>query len=57
MTKTVARIGAAAALLLVQAGVSLAADIKVFSTIGVQSALEELAPKFEKTSGHKLNIT
>ncbi|HEY6859547.1 MAG TPA: molybdate ABC transporter substrate-binding protein [Pseudolabrys sp.] len=57
MTKTVARIVAAAALLLVQAGFSSAADIKVFSTIGVQSALEELAPKFEKTSGHKLNIT
>jgi molybdate transport system substrate-binding protein len=57
MTKTVGRIVAAAALLLVQAGFSSAADIKVFSTIGVQSALEELAPKFEKASGHKLNIT
>ena len=38
-------------------GFAPAADIKVFSTIGVQSALEELAPQFEKASGHKLNIT
>jgi molybdate transport system substrate-binding protein len=34
-----------------------AAEIKVYSTIGVQAALEELTPKFEKASGHKLNIT
>ena len=34
-----------------------AAEIKVFSTIGVQAALEELAPKFEKATGHKLTIT
>ncbi len=34
-----------------------AADLKVFSTIGVQSALEALAPKFEKQSGDTLNIT
>jgi len=34
-----------------------ATEVKVFSTIGVQAALEELAPKFEKASGHKLAIT
>ncbi len=34
-----------------------AADVKVFSTIGVQAALEDLAPKFEKATGHKLTIT
>lgn len=34
-----------------------AAEIKIFSTIGVQSALEELTPKFEKATGHKLTIT
>ena len=33
------------------------AEIKVYSTIGVKSALEELAPKFEKATGNKLNIT
>ena len=34
-----------------------AAEIKVFSTIGVQAALEELTPKFEQATGHKLAIT
>ena len=35
----------------------VAADLKVFSTIGVQGAVEELVPQFEKASGHKLAIT
>src|SRR4029077_9984212 len=47
----------AIALLFLSAQVASAAEIKVFSTIGVQAALEELAPKFEKASGHKLAIT
>jgi molybdate transport system substrate-binding protein len=51
------RIAAIAVFLLAQAGLVSAAEIKVFSTIGVQSALEELAPKFEQATGHKLNIT
>ena len=34
-----------------------AAEIKVLATIGVQSVMEELAPRFEKASGHKLTIT
>jgi molybdate transport system substrate-binding protein len=34
-----------------------AAEIKVYSTIGVKSVLEELAPKFEKATGNRLNIT
>jgi molybdate transport system substrate-binding protein len=34
-----------------------AAEIKVFSTIGVKSVLEELAPKFEQASGNKLIVT
>jgi molybdate transport system substrate-binding protein len=34
-----------------------AATITVFCTIGVQSAVEELMPKFEKATGHKLAIT
>ena len=57
MIGTFARIAGATALLLAQVAFSPAAEIKVFSTIGVQSALEELAPQFEKASGHKLNIT
>src|SRR5262245_18670711 len=57
MTGTFARIAGATALLFAQMAFSLAAEVKVFSTIGVQSALEGLAPQFEKASGHKLNIT
>jgi len=55
MTKIFAR-AAIAALLLVPAFAS-AAEIKVYSTVGVKSALEELAPKFEQTTGNKLNIS
>jgi molybdate transport system substrate-binding protein len=33
------------------------AEIRVYSTIGVKSALEELAPKFEKATGNKLDIS
>lgn len=33
------------------------AEIKVYSTIGVKSALEDLAPKFEKATGNKLSMT
>lgn len=57
MRRTMGRIAAIAVFLLVQAGLVSAAEIKVFSTIGVQSALEELVPKFEKATGHKLSIT
>jgi len=57
MTRTVSRIVAAAALLLVQAGMAFAAEIKVYSTVGVKSVLEELVPKFERATGHKLAIT
>jgi molybdate transport system substrate-binding protein len=57
MTRTFRQIAGATALLLAQIGFAPAADIKVFSTIGVQSALEELAPQFEKATGHKLNFT
>src|SRR5471032_3006771 len=57
MGKTISRIAAATALLLAQATFASAAEIKVFSTIGVKAALEELAPKFEKATGNKLNVT
>jgi molybdate transport system substrate-binding protein len=42
---------------LTQAATGNAAEIKVYSTIGMRSVLEELQPKFEKASGHKLEIT
>lgn len=51
------RLAAAAAWLLAQATFATAAELKVFSTIGVQAALEELTPKFEKATGHKLTVT
>src|SRR5262245_15647960 len=34
-----------------------AAEVKVFCTIGMRAVVEDLAPKFEKASGNKLNIT
>lgn len=51
------RLAAIAVFLLTQAAVAWAAEIKVFSTVGVKSVLEELVPKFEKATGHKLAIT
>jgi molybdate transport system substrate-binding protein len=57
MSRIVGRAAAVAAFIVVQASLAGAAEVKVFSTIGVQAALEELTPKFEKVSGHKLNIT
>jgi molybdate transport system substrate-binding protein len=33
------------------------AELKVYSTIGVRSAAEQLFAQFEKTSGHKLAVT
>ena len=56
MRRTMGRI-AAAALFVAFATSASAAEIKVFSTIGVQAALEELAPKFEKETGNKLTIS
>ena len=57
MITTVGRIAATVVCLLGQVALSAAAEIKVLSTIGVQAALEELAPKFEQATGHKLAIT
>ena len=34
-----------------------AAELKVLSAIGMQSVLEDLGPKFERTTGHKLAIS
>ncbi|MEA2964199.1 MAG: molybdate transport system substrate-binding protein, partial [Alphaproteobacteria bacterium] len=48
---------AAAAVALVAGGPAHAAEIKVLSTNAVKSALLDLGPKFEKSSGDKLAIT
>jgi molybdate transport system substrate-binding protein len=34
-----------------------AAEIKVLSTVGVKSVVDELGPQFERETGHKLAIT
>ena len=57
MSRNIGRVAAIAVFLIAQATFAFAAEIKVYSTIGVQAALEELAPKFEKATGHKLTIT
>jgi len=57
MTRTAGSIAAVAALLVAQAGFAGAAEVKVFSTTGIKSVLEELVPKFEQATGHKLTIT
>jgi molybdate transport system substrate-binding protein len=51
------RLAAGFAAAVLSAHVANAAEIKVFSTVGVKSVLEEIIPKFEKASGHKLNMT
>jgi len=43
--------------ILAQAAVAHAGEIKVLSTSGMRSVAEELAPPFERTTGHKLNLT
>ena len=38
------------------AGAAHAAEIKVIASVGVRAVLTDLAPAFERTSGHKLSI-
>lgn len=40
-----------------QAGTAAAAELKIYSTIGMQSAVEQLVPQFEQASGHRLAVT
>lgn len=42
---------------LMPAGVAQAAEIKVLSVLGMKAVLEDLAPRFEGATGHKLAIT
>ena len=55
--KSMSWLAAVAGLLLAQAAAASAAEIKVYSTIGVKGVLEDLVPKFEKQTGNKLNMT
>jgi molybdate transport system substrate-binding protein len=42
---------------LLLAGAAVAAEVKVFSTIGIRSVMQELGPHFEGATGHKLAVT
>src|SRR5476649_2721130 len=57
MIRKFGRVAAIASFLFASASIASAAEIRVFSTIGVKAALEELATKFEKSTGDKLTIT
>ncbi|HUK10382.1 MAG TPA: substrate-binding domain-containing protein [Stellaceae bacterium] len=57
MTARIGRIAVIAIGCLAQITLAHAADLKVYSTVGVKSALEELTPQLEKLSGDKLAIT
>ncbi len=57
MKNSMSWLTAVAALLLAQTAAASAAEIKVFSTVGIKSVLEELIPQFEKSSGHKVTVT
>jgi molybdate transport system substrate-binding protein len=57
MKSVFGRIILASGLLFAQFAIASAAELKVYSTIGVKSVIEDLAPKFEKATGHKLNIS
>ncbi len=57
MGRIIGRLAAIAVFVFAQAALASAVEIKVFSTVGVKSVLEDLVPKFEKATGHKLAIT
>ena len=46
----------AAVVCLTQAGIANAAEIKVLAALGVKDVVDDLGPKFERASGHKLAI-
>ena len=46
-----------ASFLLLPAPSAGAAEIKVLSALGIKAVMDDLIPKFERTSGHKLSVT
>ena len=44
-------------LLLGGPGCATAADIAIFTTRAIATVLEKIGPEFERTTGHRLNIT
>jgi molybdate transport system substrate-binding protein len=57
MGKRIGCVAAIATLVIVQTACAYAADITLFSTIGVQGAVEQLIPEFEKSSSNKVTAT
>jgi molybdate transport system substrate-binding protein len=46
-----------ATIVVLQVTLAAAAELKVYSSIGVQGAVEQLIPQFEKASGNKITVT
>ena len=44
-------------MILLTHGLAVAAEVKVLSAVAMRPALDELAPQFERTTGHKLTIS
>jgi molybdate transport system substrate-binding protein len=57
MIRLVDRVAVIATMVLAQVSLAYADEVKVFSTIGAQGAVEQLLPQFEKASGDKANMT
>jgi len=57
MLFSIGRLAGVFAALVLGAAAGQGAELKVYSTIGVKGALEELIPKFEKETGNKLNVS
>jgi molybdate transport system substrate-binding protein len=59
MTTSIRMVAAACATLalLALAGIATADEIKVLSAVGLREVMDDLGPKFERASGHKLAIT
>ena len=56
MTRGIIRAFAVAAALLLTAGSALAADIDAMITTAMKAAIDELAPSFERASGHQVRV-
>src|SRR5438045_2249313 len=48
---------AAMILLLGEPGIVVAAELKIFSTRAIATVLDKVGPEFERTTGHRLNVT
>ena len=57
MLYSLRRLAAGFAAVVLASQTAAAAEIKVFSTVGVKSVLEEIIPKFEQATGNKVTIT